>query len=82
MPNDESEKDRLDIMHELMLTMMDRNLFLAPISSSPNRVLDLGTGTGVWAIDFGKSFINFMICFVMGADDKPEYQPTSTLVQR
>lgn len=52
-PNDEKEKDRLDIAHEMMLTMLDRELFLAPIGDSPGRVLDLGTGTGIWAIDFG-----------------------------
>lgn len=49
LPNDESEKDRLDMMHEMMLVMLDRQLFLAPIDS-PRRVLDLGTGTGIWAI--------------------------------
>jgi ubiquinone/menaquinone biosynthesis C-methylase UbiE len=58
LPNDENEKDRLDIMHELMLTMMNRKLFLAPISLSPGRVLDLGTGTGLWAIDFGEDANN------------------------
>lgn len=54
MPNDDEEKDRLDILHEMFLTMMDRKLFLAPISNPLTRVLDLGTGTGLWAIDFGK----------------------------
>lgn len=57
MPNDPEEQNRLDIMHELMLSMMDRKLFLAPISA-PGRVLDLGTGTGIWAIDFGKTANN------------------------
>lgn len=33
---------------------MDRKLFLAPIGDSPQRAIDLGTGTGIWAIDFGK----------------------------
>lgn len=49
MPNDEPEKDRLDMMHEMMMAMTDRKLFLAPIES-PRRVIDLGTGTGIWAI--------------------------------
>lgn len=54
MPNDEDEKERLDIMHEMFLTMMDRELFLAPLSDSPRRVLDLGAGSGIWALDFGE----------------------------
>lgn len=37
-----------------MLTMMRRKLFLAPIDDSVARVLDIGTGTGVWAMDFGE----------------------------
>ena len=32
---------------------MRGNLYLAPITN-PKRVLDLGTGTGIWAMDIGK----------------------------
>lgn len=39
--------------HELCLKAMGGKLFLAPISS-PERVIDLATGTGIWAIDFGR----------------------------
>ncbi|KAL1963049.1 hypothetical protein VTN77DRAFT_8797 [Rasamsonia byssochlamydoides] len=53
LPNDETEADRLDMIHEMTLTIMDRKLFLAPIKS-PQRAIDLGTGTGLWAIDFGQ----------------------------
>lgn len=52
LPNDDSEADRLDMVHEMVLTMMHRKLFLAPIKS-PQRAIDLGTGTGIWTIDFG-----------------------------
>lgn len=57
LPNDEEESDRLDMAHELNLKMMERKLFLAPIGPSPQRVLDIATGTGIWAIDFGKRLI-------------------------
>lgn len=46
------EADRLDMVHEMTLAIMDRKLYLAPLKS-PQRVIDLGTGTGIWAIDFG-----------------------------
>ncbi|KAL1963786.1 hypothetical protein VTN77DRAFT_7852 [Rasamsonia byssochlamydoides] len=52
MPNDEIEADRLDMLHEMSLTIMDRKLFLAPIGDSPQHVMDLGTGTGIWCLDF------------------------------
>lgn len=52
LPNDETENDRLDMMHEMFLVLLHRKLYLAPIKH-PQRVMDLGTGTGIWAIDFG-----------------------------
>lgn len=33
--------------------MLDGELNLAPVKN-PQRVLDLGTGTGIWAIDFAE----------------------------
>ncbi|KAL1994930.1 hypothetical protein VTN49DRAFT_1117 [Thermomyces lanuginosus] len=51
LPNDESENDRLDMAHEMCLLILHRKLYLAPIKN-PQRVIDLGTGTGIWAIDF------------------------------
>ncbi|KAL1966353.1 hypothetical protein VTN77DRAFT_4495 [Rasamsonia byssochlamydoides] len=56
LPNDEEECDRLDMIHEMMLTLLGRKLFLAPIGPSPQRVIDLGTGTGIWAIDFADQY--------------------------
>ncbi|KAL1995095.1 hypothetical protein VTN49DRAFT_1282 [Thermomyces lanuginosus] len=51
LPNDESESDRLDMLHELMLQVLHRKLYLAPLKN-PQRAIDLATGTGIWAIDF------------------------------
>ncbi|KAL1991401.1 hypothetical protein VTN49DRAFT_5393 [Thermomyces lanuginosus] len=51
LPNDETESDRLDMLHELFLQTLHRKLYLAPIKN-PQRVIDLATGTGLWAIDF------------------------------
>ena len=53
MPNDEEEADRMDCFHEMMMVLHERRLHLAPIGDSPQRILDLGTGTGIWAIDMG-----------------------------
>ncbi|KAK2730808.1 hypothetical protein FQN55_005509 [Onygenales sp. PD_40] len=53
LPNDEKENDRLDIHHALFMTVMDNNLFLAPLKD-PKSALDLCTGSGIWAVEFGK----------------------------
>ncbi|OQV04128.1 Methyltransferase domain-containing protein [Cladophialophora immunda] len=52
LPSDEQEFKRLDLHHALMLWLLDSHLHFAPIGAQPQRVLDLGTGTGNWAVDF------------------------------
>jgi methylase of polypeptide subunit release factors len=37
------------------MLLLDKNLYFAPIRKS-GRVLDMGTGTGIWAIDFGDTY--------------------------
>ncbi|KAJ0294256.1 hypothetical protein CBS470a_000888 [Colletotrichum nupharicola] len=60
-----------NLQHELCLLTLDRTLGLAPPNdenSKVNRVLDLGTGTGLWAIDFGDVHPN---AEVLGVDLSP-----------
>lgn len=56
-PNDEKEQDRLDIYHK-MFSVARRELHRAPITRNhlPTRILDLGTGTGIWAIDMADQY--------------------------
>ncbi|EAW13655.1 class I SAM-dependent methyltransferase [Aspergillus clavatus NRRL 1] len=51
LPNDEQEQDRLDLSHHIYRILLKGELHAAPIKT-PRRVLDIGTGTGIWAIDF------------------------------
>ncbi|KAK3169291.1 hypothetical protein OEA41_008674 [Lepraria neglecta] len=56
LPNDEKESDRLDIMHKLTEVTLHGKLNLAPLPSDPQRILDIGTGTGIWAMEMGDKF--------------------------
>ncbi|KAK1726215.1 hypothetical protein CaCOL14_002727 [Colletotrichum acutatum] len=55
VPNDETELDRLDMQHEIFYLTWDGKLGVTPPcepGAKVGRVLDLGTGTGLWVIDF------------------------------
>jgi ubiquinone/menaquinone biosynthesis C-methylase UbiE len=47
LPVDDEELDRLDMNHQKYTMLIGDNLFLAPIDPNPQKILDLGTGTGV-----------------------------------
>ncbi|KAF7556738.1 hypothetical protein G7Z17_g1251 [Cylindrodendrum hubeiense] len=56
-PNDEAENERLDMQHHIFYLTLNGKLGLAPPNEANfklGRVLDLGTGTGIWAMDFGE----------------------------
>ncbi|KNG87492.1 UMTA methyltransferase family protein [Aspergillus nomiae NRRL 13137] len=67
-PNDEAEQDRMGLVHHIYSLLLERKLHLAPLDESPKRVLDLGTGTGLWAIDFADEHENAQ---VIGNDLSP-----------
>lgn len=46
------EADRLDLQHHVLCLTFNSKLYFAPIEK-PRNVLDVGTGTGIWAIDMG-----------------------------
>lgn len=49
-PNDDVEQQREDMKHN-MVKMLCGQLYFAPIGDNPRHIIDLGTGTGIWAIE-------------------------------
>lgn len=68
LPDDEREQERLDMQHTMLLKLFDGKLSLVPFEKNPLHVLDLGTGTGVWAVDFADTYPE---CQVLGVDLSP-----------
>ncbi|RJE25347.1 Methyltransferase [Aspergillus sclerotialis] len=56
IPNDEVEQDRMDLNHHIHRLVVGGDLYRAPIDPSEMRILDLGTGTGIWAIEMADEF--------------------------
>lgn len=68
MPIDEAEMDRMDLQHRKYELVIGDRHFLAPIGDSPQRILDLATGTGIWALDVADMFPSAQ---VLGVDIAP-----------
>ncbi|KAH2988352.1 hypothetical protein KXW58_006129 [Aspergillus fumigatus] len=66
LPNDEKEQDRLDFLHRALLQVTGRLTHIPHPTDA--RVLDLGCGTGIWAIEFAEAFPG---SFVVGVDLSP-----------
>src|SRR6266487_3619718 len=55
MPNDEDEQLRLQILHQVYLSMLNSKLTTVPLTN-PAKILDIGTGTGEWAIGMAETY--------------------------
>ncbi|KAB5543128.1 S-adenosyl-L-methionine-dependent methyltransferase [Coniochaeta sp. 2T2.1] len=54
-PNDEPEQEREDMKHAMIVNLCNGRLHYAPLEN-PQTILDIGTGTGIWAIDMGDEY--------------------------
>ncbi|PHH83073.1 hypothetical protein CDD83_3067 [Cordyceps sp. RAO-2017] len=71
-PNDDRQNNGLDIAHHFITMLKGDRLFEAPLVGPPAKVLDVGTGTGIWAIDMADAY---PAAEVFGTDISP-IQPT------
>ncbi|KAF4879215.1 Secondary metabolism regulator LAE1 [Colletotrichum siamense] len=74
-PNDESEMDRLDLTHSMEVKAIGYELYLAPLKPEIQRILDCGTGTGIWAIEMADFFPNAEIFGNDLSAIQPEWVP-------
>lgn len=63
----QAELERIDIKHHVIMLLMGGNLHLAPIVD-PKTILDIGTGTGIWAMEMADRFPE---ATVIGTDLSP-----------
>ncbi|KAK5531919.1 hypothetical protein LTR25_008249 [Vermiconidia calcicola] len=75
MPIDEREQDRNDLQHCKFVLVLNDDLFLSPIGDEPQQILDLGTGTGIWAIDVADKYPTAEVLGVDIAPIQPTFMP-------
>ncbi|KAI5845283.1 S-adenosyl-L-methionine-dependent methyltransferase [Morchella snyderi] len=74
-PNDDKQNGQLDIFHHIYSLVLEGDLFRAPIGNDPQNILDLGTGTGIWAIDMADKFPSARIIGNDLSPIQPEWVP-------
>ncbi|KAK1777495.1 S-adenosyl-L-methionine-dependent methyltransferase [Copromyces sp. CBS 386.78] len=68
IPNDDLEYNREYMRHAMFKEILEGKLFVAPIGNHPQKIADLGTGFGDWAIEMGEMFPSAK---VVGVDLSP-----------
>ncbi|KAF6839668.1 methyltransferase domain-containing protein [Colletotrichum musicola] len=75
MPNDESERARLEIQHQLFKLCLEGRLTATKLPKDrPLNVLDIGSGTGNWAVEMAQQY---PLARIMGVDMSAALLPTS-----
>ena len=67
-PNDSKHLDALEVIGHALDIMVGEKLHLAPITKDIKHAIDIGTGAGVWAMDFADDYPD---CEVIGTDISP-----------
>jgi len=70
-----------DIYHHVQHLTMGEKPFLAPIKKDIKRALDVGTGTGIWAIDFADDFPDTEVIATDISPIQPDWVPPNLQFQ-
>ncbi|KXH60529.1 methyltransferase domain-containing protein [Colletotrichum nymphaeae SA-01] len=75
-PNDDAEQEREDMKHSMVVTLCGGALHSAPLEN-PQKILDIGTGTGIWAIDMGDEYPEAEVTGIDLSPIQPPYVPAN-----
>ncbi|RDW83671.1 uncharacterized protein DSM5745_03997 [Aspergillus mulundensis] len=79
-PNDEPANAQQDLAHHMYFLTLDGQLHLAPIEN-PQEILDVGTGTGIWAIDAADEYPSARVTGVDLSPIQPSFVPPNCIFE-
>ncbi|EFW99172.1 sam dependent methyltransferase [Grosmannia clavigera kw1407] len=79
--NDDAQNNSVDIMHHAFTLLLGNKLHLAPLPDKVEKVLDLGTGTGIWAIDFADEHPDAQVVGIDLSPIQPSWIPPNVSFQ-
>ena len=71
-----NKPDRMDLQHHIWKMLLDGGLVTAPIKD-PTTILDIGTGTGIWAIEVADEYPGAMVTGTDISPIQPAWVPTN-----
>ncbi|KAI1810135.1 S-adenosyl-L-methionine-dependent methyltransferase [Poronia punctata] len=74
-PNDPQHDESMDILHHVSTLMQDGRLQLADLDDGIQKILDVGCGTGIWAIDFADQYPGAEVIGVDISPSQPQWIP-------
>nr|AAO27746.2 putative methyltransferase [Fusarium sporotrichioides] len=81
LPNDDQEQQRLDLQHHIWRLLLGGALHAAPLPKSDDqsdyRILDLGCGTGIWAIEMADEYPNASVAGIDLSPIQPDWVPSN-----
>ncbi|KAF5521498.1 Secondary metabolism regulator LAE1 [Colletotrichum aenigma] len=82
-PNDDKQLETFDVVHHFTLMLMDDRLFYAPVPVEKGdlKVLDVGTGSGLWALDLADEFPAIEVIGTDISAVQPSWVPPNCIFQ-
>ncbi|KAI0144462.1 S-adenosyl-L-methionine-dependent methyltransferase [Xylariaceae sp. FL1272] len=74
-PNDAQHDESMDILHHVSTLLQKGKICLAHLDPDVQKVLDVGCGTGIWAIDFADLYPNAQVIGVDISPSQPQWLP-------
>jgi methylase of polypeptide subunit release factors len=60
-------------LHHIYTLILGGEIHTAPIKN-PQSVLDIGTGTGIWAVEFAEYENDYFLCFLIALPATKEFK--------